>query len=183
MRFLLILGFLVSLLTVPSTSVFGLGGNHEKGKIDAKSHPEWQAGLVDLINSMDRVGGYWVNQSDFFFYSGDAKSLNKFIVQYSKVPATPLKIVLHTGTKALTGRLGEKHETPFNWELSIVRRGWGEPRDPRLPEKESGYVVTIHVWLSDTITLKELEIPKHVDVSSGNEIEKFIEAHRESRSK
>jgi hypothetical protein len=179
MRHLLIFFLLAFLSTSSASPIYALGENHEPGKIRENYNMEWPAGLIEIVNSADRVGGYWVNQNDYFFYKGDVKAISKFVAEYGKIPNTPVSVVLHTGAKALTGKLGEKHETPYNWELHISRRGWGTPRDPRNSEKEPGYVATVHVWLSDAITLKELELPKHVDVRSANEIEKFIEAHRE----
>jgi hypothetical protein len=61
----------------------------------------------------------------------------------------------------------------------VMRRGWGAPLDPRRPEGEPGYVVTVHVWLSDTITLERIDIPKHVDLRSAGDIERFIERYRD----
>lgn len=179
MHFIRVLAILVSLLATPSANLFALGENHEPGKIRENYNKQWPAGLLELVNSADRVGGFWVNQNDYFFYKGDAKAINKFVADYGKIPNTPVSVVVHAGAKALTGKLGEKHETPYNWELHVSRRGWGTPRDPRNSEESPGYVATVHIWLSDAITLKELELPKHVDVRSANEIEKFIEAHRE----
>ena len=137
--------------------------------------------LLELVNTGDRVGGYWLNQSDWFFFRGDAEALNKFFHRYGLIPGTPLAVIVHAGERPLTGKLGDKEpSTPYDWTLSIVRRGWGVPRDPRLPKDRPGYVVTVNIWLSDEITLDRLQIPAHVDVKSAGDIESFIKRHREA---
>ena len=95
-----------------------------------------------------------------------------------KLQDTPLAVVIHTGTRPLTGPLGGERKSPYDWKLEVMRRGWGAPIDPRRPEKEPGYVATVHVWLGDAITLDRLDIPKHVEVRSAGDIERFIERHR-----
>jgi hypothetical protein len=52
------------------------------------------------------------------------------------------------------------------------------PLDPRLPKEKPGYVLTVHIGLGDAITLDRLDIPKHVDVRSAGDFERFINAHR-----
>lgn len=177
LRFFLPLG----LALVTAAGVLALGGDHPPGKLVGKQNAQWPAGLLDLINSTERVGGHWVNQGDFFYYDGDAATLNKFLEAYGKLPDTPVTVVLHAGGKPMTGPLGGERKTPYTWMLESVRRGWGAPRDPRLPEKEPGYVVTVHIWLTDAITLDRLVVPKHVDVTSTDDIQRFIEAHKQQK--
>ncbi len=179
MRLALLCALALSFFIVSATEVFAVGGDHQPGKITQEYNKEWPAALPDLINSMDRVGGHWVNQGDFFYYRGNAGELNKFLAGYGKLTNTPLSVVIHTGTKALTGPLGGEQKTPYDWQVEVMRRGWGAPLDPRLSEKEPGYVVTIHLWLSDSLPLERLEIPKHVEVRSAGDIERFITTHRD----
>jgi hypothetical protein len=170
----------LSLCLITASEALAVGGDHPAGKKIARDYNhEWPKGLPDLINSGDRVWGHWINQGEFFYYRGDAAALNKFLASFGKLPNTPLAVVLHAGAKPLTGPLGGEQTTPYDWQLEVARRGWGAPLDPRQPEKEPGYVVTVHVWLGDPITLSRLDIPKHVEVRSAGDIERFINTHRE----
>lgn len=151
------------------------------GTLSSIGSSEWPAGLPDLVNTGDRVGGYWINQCDFFFYRGDVATLNDFLDRYGLIPETPLTVILHTGRRPTTGKLGDKEPTvPYDWSLEVMRRGWGKPHDPRLTKKGPGYVVTVHVWISDEITLDRLDVPAHVNVESADDIKKFIERHRQN---
>ncbi|CAN5833998.1 hypothetical protein BH23PLA1_BH23PLA1_13650 [soil metagenome] len=170
----------MSLPIGPATKALAMGGNHPSGVI-TQQNPEWPDGLIDLIHFDGRVQGQWINQSDFFFFRGQEAGLKSFLEQYARLPDTPLAVVLHAGTVPLTSPLGEETKIRFDWELRVVRRGWGIPIDPRRPEGDPGYVVSVHVWLSDAITLKGLNVPGHVDLRSAGELERFIEHHR-SRS-
>lgn len=124
------------------------------------------------------MGGHWVNQNDSFFYRGDMRALNEFIDHYGMVTETPLAVVIHAGGTPRTGKLSDKVKTvPYNWCLTVNRRGWGEPKDPRRSDKSPGYVVTVHLWLGDGITLDGLKIADHTEVRSANEIEQFVAAH------
>ncbi len=129
--------FTVALAAFGGTApeVLALGSDHPAGKIAPDYKKDWPAGLTDLINSVDRVGGHWVNQGDFFFYRTDAAALNKFLASYGKLPNSPLAVVLHAGSKPMIGPLAGEQKTPFDWQIEVMRRGWGAPIDPRLLEK------------------------------------------------
>lgn len=45
------------------------------------------------------VHGYWINESDVFFYAGDAADFNKFAAELAKRQGAKLQIVIHKGTK------------------------------------------------------------------------------------
>lgn len=175
MRRVILFALAVSLLSVSASEVLAAFGVHSTHKIADNYKKGWPRGLPDLINSGDWVLGYWVNQGDFFHYSGDAGAFNKFLTSYGKLPNTPLVVVLHAGGKPL----GDVWKSPYDWQLEIMRRGWGAPVDPRQPENEPGYVVTVHVWLGEAITLDRLEVPKHIEVRSAGDIERFINTHRD----
>lgn len=173
------IAILLLVLILPTTA-FALAMDHGPGSIP--SNPQWPASTLELANSRDRVAGHWVNQSDSFYYQGDVAALNEFLKRYGQVDDTPLSVVLHAGQTPLTGKLGEPANVPFNWMLQVTRRGWGEPKDPRRSDKTPGYVVTVHAWLGNGITLDELTVPPHIDVKSAKDIERFIERHRNERT-
>ena len=163
-------------LAVCTSAALGLGGDHPTGKLVAQ-HDDWPAGLVDLVNEAGRVRGHWVNQNDFFYYQGDAAALNKFLARYAKLSDTPLTVVLHLAEDQRTGPLGKAATDAFDWKLEVIRRGWGAPLEPLRPKDKPGYVVTVHVWLGSTITLKKLEVPRDVKIQSAGDLEAFIKDH------
>jgi hypothetical protein len=165
----------LGLLALWVSSLLAAAGTHSMGKI-VEQHADWPNGLVDLVNSDDWVAGEWVNQNDFFYYQGRAAAFDKFLESYSRLPDSPLVVVLHVGVAP--ARVDQAPETRFDWELEVLRRGWCAPVDPRRPDGEPGYVVTVHLWLSDGITLDEIHVPKHVDVRSAGDLERFIERHQ-----
>ena len=99
--------------TLFAMEAHAMGGNHPPGKFVAGTKKDWPQGLSELINTGDRVGGYWVNQGDFFFYRGDAAALKPFLEAYGKLPNSPLVVMLHVGTRPMTGPLGGEQKTPI----------------------------------------------------------------------
>ena len=141
--------------------------------------PTWPDGLADLLNSRERVYGYFVNFSDYFYYSGDAKAFNSFVERYSKLQGTPLIVILHYG-RGVTGSFDPKGETtiPFDWKVSVdVLPGLaGAARGP------SPRAARVELWLGGQVDLKEVQIPLNVILKSGGEIEKFIADHEARRT-
>ena len=169
----------VLLLSVRASETLAFGGDHQPGAIAQDYNKEWPKGLPNLINSGDRVWGQWVNQGDFFYYRRDADAFNTFLAPYGTLPSPPLAVVLHATAKPLTGPLGAEPRIPYDWKVEVVRRGWGPPLDPTQPKNEPGYVVTVHVWLGEAITLDRLVVPKHVEIQSAGDIERFIKSHQD----
>ena len=92
--------------------------------------------------------------------------------------ATPLAVVLHIGPDQRTGPLGGPRNVPYDWSMEVILRGWGAPLDNNRPADNPGFVVTVHVWLGDRITLKNLQVPDNVEVRSAGDIERFIKERR-----
>ena len=189
MRRATLVGLVVMLALGQSTRLLAMGGDYPDGEISTV-HSDWPKGLTELINDPARVAGHWVNSNDFFYYQDDASAFNVFAEQYSLLPDTDPVVIIHLGTPRI-GPLGghasfgsvlpfgDPATEAYNWRLVIIRRGWGAPKDPRRPEDDPGYVVTLHVWIGSDIPLERLDIPKHVEVRSAGEIEQFIEHHRD----
>src|SRR5262249_17849404 len=132
----------------------------------------WPEGMKDLANRPDRVHGYWVNETDVFFYNGDSKAFNEFADGYSQLKGTQLRVVLHAGTK--------KARSPWDTAARDIPDAWSlhAPSDPLdkdgVPKAGNGYYTRVDVWLGSQVKLEELRIPANVEVVSGGEIEKFI---------
>jgi len=75
------------------------------------------------------------------------------------------------------------------WKLSIQ---WGiavreDPKDAKAEGpavttlRPEGYAVTLHLFLSDAVTLADVAVPANVEVKSGGEIEHFVAQHKGSQ--
>ena len=144
-------------------------------------HPDYPAGLYELLSSEGRVDGYFVNACDFLSYHGDTKAFNKFLAGAAKLKDTPLKLTLHPG-RGMTSKPWKDHKpVPFEWQANVLRRGW-HPDAPEAKAGEKGpYVVTLDLWLGGDVALDELDVPLGVEVQSGMEIERFIHIHEMKR--
>src|SRR5215469_14260917 len=91
--FLFALALLCSCFT--ATEALALGSDHPKGPVTGNEL--WPEGLKQLANRPDRVHGFWVNETDVFFYNGDSKKFNQFIDGYRQLQATVLRVVIHAG--------------------------------------------------------------------------------------
>jgi len=164
-----------------AAAAFGLGGTYSKDH-KVVEQPGWPKGLADLANSPGRVNGYFINANDFFFYAGDAKACGEFLDRYAAFKDMPLVLILHPG-RGLTGGLGDPNPAiPFDWGLSIVRRGWGADMPEAYRNSPSQVVVTVNLYVGGRVSLNALEVPLTVEVRSGGEIERFVAHHEAKRT-
>jgi hypothetical protein len=170
--FLFALALSCGALTAPEA--FALGSDHPKGPVDGNEL--WPDGLKELANRSDRVHGYWVNETDVFFYDGDSKALNEFMDGYSKLKNTALRVVIHAGArKARSPWDKTERDIPVAWILAAS----SSPLDKAVVQNAGGRFYTrVDVWLGSRLKLDDLRIPAAVEVVSGGEIEKFIAKHR-----
>ncbi len=178
--------FVVVLITLMgSIPALPMGGDHPAGE-PIGQHPEWPAGLADLLNSGGRVHGYWVNANDWFFYAGDTEALNEFLQKYSRLKGTPLTLVLRPG-RGLTGELGGGEKNiAYDWEVQVRRRGWSREGLPDPTGEKGGYVVIAEVWAEGQIKLSKVEVPLNVKVKWGDaneQLTKFVAAHEARRKR
>jgi hypothetical protein len=116
----------------PTTAAHALGADHPKGPV--AGNDQWPRGLKELVHRPDRVHGYWVNETDVFFYHGDSQQFNQFIDGYRQLQATTLRVVIHAGTqKARSPWDKADREIPVAWTLHasfsrLDRFGAGLPR-------------------------------------------------------
>ena len=158
---------------------FSMGGEYGKGDPKSPSWKlQWPVGVKELVNGENRVGGFWINSNDWFYFAGDTDSFNNFLEQYSKLQDTPLTLVLHAG-KALPGTLGDKETATIpDWQVSIIDNAWTREamKDKVLPKTQ--YTVTVNLWLGGQVDLKGLKVPNSIEVKSGGEIENFVAQHK-----
>src|SRR4029079_11146604 len=118
--------------------------------------PGWPNGLARMINVTNRVHGFYVNQVDVFFYSGDAARLTVFLQDFSRLPdVVSWRLILHEGVGEAKSPW-EKVGRPCDWELYGRGNGW----------KAGGltnYVLEVHLW-SGCIALEKVVVPKNVEI-------------------
>ncbi len=94
-----LVGFVALVLMLTGAqAAFAMGGTHGKG--DPKkpiSVSTWPKGVTELANCEDRIGGHWINASDWFHYAGDAKAFNEFLQQYAKIKGNYILDALRFG--------------------------------------------------------------------------------------
>jgi len=90
------------------------------------------------------------------------EALNRFLQLYARVPVKPLTLSLHTGKALARGWMTAGPEKPARCNWSITRH-------------------LANVWLGGSLSLDRLEVPANVEVSSGGEIERFVQQHQMRR--
>ena len=137
---------------------------------------KFPAGVAELAGSRNRVHGF---MSTFgyanLWYAGDAKAFNAYLAEYAKLKDLPLQLVIHPAPGSKLRQYVSEPRAHYDWELS-VRWGMSLQAD-RKDDKAEGFAVTLHLYLSDAITLDDLSVPANVTVRSGGEIEQFAAQH------
>ena len=180
-RFLVPASLLV--LAAAATIALGLGADHPADRPVGGSSG-WPPALLDLVNSKGRVGGYFVNQFDSFFFQGDAKALAAWLERYAALPDTPLRLVLHPGRgddRRPWSKPDEKR-LPVDWRFDVNNRQWTREAIEEKKPVKPGYDVTVHVFLGGQVGLEDLDVPLAVSVESGGEVEEFIAHHQAKQS-
>jgi hypothetical protein len=164
-------------LTAPEA--FALGSDHPEGPV--AGNESWPEGLKVLANWQNRVHGYWVNETDVFFYAGESGAFNKFMEGYSKLKNTGLRVVVHAGAKKARSPWDKaERDIPVAWSLHASF----SPLDKVVvPNAGDRFYTRVDVWLGSRLKLEDLRIPAAVEVVSGGEIEKFIAEHRSQQKK
>ena len=149
--------FLLKALTV--TSVSGLGSDYPNDQpIGGTS--AWPVGVKELVNTTNRVHGFFVNAEDFFFFSGRATSFTTFLRDYAKIQDVEKhRLILHEGIGSVKSPWG-KESKPCDWKLHAAPAAWLK-RD----SKAEGFILEVHFWIGGRISLDEIVIPQNVEVT------------------
>jgi hypothetical protein len=164
MRKLLIVSFLFGLVIVP-TAVFGLGYDIPKG--DLPRPVAWPASFYDELNQPNRVHGYSFNQFESHFYQGTCAELNSTLKHLSQIEGVGVVVVIHVGPGKARSPWSKTSVSPADWSIGVEHNN----STKILP-------VTLDLWLSERVTLSELEVPASIEVKNGGEIERFIDKHK-----
>jgi hypothetical protein len=146
----------------------------EYGKADPK-HPVsssgWPAGLEVVVNRADRIGGWWVNSNDTFYYAGNAADFNNFLKDYSRVQSNSLTLIIDNSS----GPPGLFQPTNKNANWQMGTSGW------------STSTATVTMPLHGRISLKDMKVPLNITVYTFGDkeasAEAFVAAHNAAQQK
>lgn len=151
-----------------------LGADHPNDR-PVTGSTNWPAGLKKLVNTTNRVHGFFVNAEDVFFFTGTASEFTTFLQAYSQLEdVEPRRLILHDG-RGEAKSPWEKSGRPCDWKLNVCPKGWrnvgtlskqGTNSVAMLQQaaREPGYIVEIHFWTGGNIALEHVAIPKNVEV-------------------
>ena len=105
----------------------GWGGRHGAKKVVMSDRPQ----LAELANRPERFDGYWVNSSDWFYFAGDTKALNEFLVKYAEMQDTPRVLTIHAGRAPMETCLGEPLAKPVDWQVQSLGRLSAQEETPK----------------------------------------------------
>lgn len=175
---------MIPAMLLPAT-VLGLAMSQPYG--DGPIRPNSRTGevapeLVQVMNFPGRVygdSGFFSELGDWenLYFAGDVEALNRFLQLYARVPVKPLTLSLHTGKGLARGWMTAAPEKPAPCDWSFTRHLAGSKR----AEGEPNETVHVSVWLGGGISLDGLRVPENVEVSSGGEIERFVQQHQMRR--
>ena len=140
-----------------ASSAFGLGGDYPNDQ-PALGNSEWPDGMKHLVNSAQRVHGFFAGAQDVFFYSGNGAEFAAFLLEYSKIdPIQKHVLIIHDGPgKAMAG-------VPCDWGLcgSWATQAMLHPKDPNASLL---YILEVHFWTRGKIDLKQVTVPKNIEL-------------------
>ena len=148
--------FITSLLLVLSPQAFGLASDYRPG--ESISHPDtWPPRLVNLANLPSRVAGYFINQDDYFAFTGDTAAFRACLdtcIALSEFAPTTLHI--HKGKGAFQPLDKDKKPLPCDWQLDVINQQWRAAQpNPTGPK----YSFALHVWLDGAVDVAAIKLP------------------------
>ncbi len=162
-------------LVVAAPGAFALGADYPNDR-PVTGSTNWPKGLERLINSTNRVHGFFVNAEDIFFFRGNASELSAFLKDCSVLEGVVSRcLFLHAGVGEAKSPW-QKVGRPCDWKLYVCPKGWHNQAN-RLPQgtnsvealrqaaRDPGYVLEVHFWTGGPIALDQVEVPKDFEVS------------------
>ncbi|MCY2963554.1 MAG: hypothetical protein NT069_07880 [Planctomycetota bacterium] len=135
------------LATRGSQQAFGLGGEHPRQSLESQG--------------ASCVHGYFINESDVFYHTGDAGDFNKFAAELVKRHGRKVQIVVHAGVGQAKSPWDKTNRgTPADWSVTTgpAARRFGERLDSRL--------VRIDLWLHGRVKQADVKFPADAEVVS-----------------
>jgi hypothetical protein len=148
---LILIGVTLSIfLALPAA--LALGADHPNQVV---SSSVWPKGMSALVNSPERVHGYFVNSGDVFFFAGDQKQFSKFLQDYAKIEGlVTKKIVVHDGIGRAKSPWKDSEGSPCDWMINGCPASWKQA-----DADAKGYILEIHVWKGGAIKIEKDKLP------------------------
>ena len=160
------------LFTIAAMDVFGLGSDYPENQPVGGSSG-WPGGMTALVNTTNRMHGYFVNAEDVFYFSGTATNLSEFLLAYSRLSGVEKHcLILHNGTGDAKSPWSTNGQA-CDWKLYGCPKSWLNPGTLPVPSSaevlkkaasESGYILEVHFWTGGRLALDQVSIPKNVEV-------------------
>ena len=143
---------------------FGLGADHRMGSLSV--HGGWPAGVHDVVNQTTRVHGYFINSSDTLYYRGKPDDFHKMLNALAANADCQSSVVIHAGKGIAKSPWSAEPISAADWSVTIsAKAAIASVQDQ----------IRIDIWLDGNLTLENLEIPDEMEVTSGGEIEEFLQ--------
>lgn len=144
---------------VGAWSTSGLGSDYRNDQ-PVGGTTAWPEGVRELVNTTNRVHGFFVNDEDVFFFAGNTTNFNEFLASYSKISGIEKhRIVLHGGVGEAKSPWGTNGQA-CDWKLYACPKSW-LAQDP----KQKTFVLEVHFWTGGKIAPEQIAVPKGVEFS------------------
>jgi hypothetical protein len=107
----------IAALILASPSPILALGMETFGNAPVVGQPEWDKGVLEVVNLKSRIYSMWVNGNENFYYSGSAKELNEAIKKFSEVQSEVRRLIVLPGA-GKTQTFGGK-PIAFDWQLHV----------------------------------------------------------------
>ena len=159
---------------ITALDVFGLGSGYPNDKpVTGAQISSWPSGMSGLVDSPNRVHGFFENAEEIFFFSGSATNFSEFLQTYSQIQGIEKHcLILHDGTGEAKSPWDTKGQ-PCDWKIYGCPKGWlnlatlkgtNSVEVMQKAAKEPGYILEVHFWTGGHIALDQVSIPKNIEV-------------------
>jgi hypothetical protein len=160
-------------------NAFGLGSNYPNDKpVRGEGCCGWPKGMDNLVDTTNRVHGFFVNSENLFFFSGSSADFTTFLRNYSQIQGIEKhRLILHDGigeAKSPWDKAGRSCDwklfgCPKSWlNLAAVQKGTNSNEVfasmAKEAAKDTNYVLEVHFWTGGHIAFDRVSIPKNVEV-------------------
>jgi hypothetical protein len=172
------------LLILGSRGAFGLGADHPNDR-PVSGSSDWPKGLASLVNTTNRVHGFFVNAEDFFFFTGDAARLSTFLSEIARLEGVvSRKLILHEGVGEARSPWDKSARGTCGWKLSTCPKSWRDLGEAarqgtkqgtkavqalQRAEKAPGYLVEVQVWTGGKLKWADVIVPGGIAVERAPE--------------
>lgn len=133
--------------------VLAMGADHPKKEVSSSAWPE---GMSEMVNSPERIHGYFVNAEDVFYFVGKQKQFNQALKDYAKIDGVVQhKIIVHEGVGRAKSPWQKDEGVKCDWKIYGCPASW-LGKEPHV----KGYIMEFHIWKDGSIKIEEGKLPK-----------------------